>query len=374
MSKRDSSRIVGQQVAPISKKHAGEHTLELDHLKCVRDVYIFKETIGKGTYGSVSFAVKKGDPTEKRVAIKTFFPGTHLDVQVDREIECLKRLAGHVNIIRVLDLCTDKDRGVHVVLEGAKHDLRGLLEHAPFAMGMDGAQAKGFFAQLMNGLAYCHSKNIVHRDLKPENLLVMADGHLKIGDWGMGKVILPGTVRQEGERPFEHSNPITTQWYRAPEIYLKSRTYDAAVDIWSAGCILGELLFGTVLIKGQCTSDEEQSDAAQMSCIWKLCGTPVLDEWPPEFHKTIRTFCRSRINRDLRNVLGKHNVNKHRKALFTPEAINVLDGMLQLLPSKRPTAAALLESPYLKGEAPLPLPPGAMVDWLQGHFSGMKKR
>jgi mitogen-activated protein kinase 7 len=107
-----------------------------------------------------------------------------------------------------------------------------------------------FIYQICRGLKYIHSAEVLHRDLKPGNLLVNADCELKICDFGLARGVLP-PPEQNGGFLTEY---VATRWYRAPEVMLSFRSYSKAIDMWSVGCILAELLGGTPLFKGRdCT-------------------------------------------------------------------------------------------------------------------------
>ena len=88
--------------------------------------------------------------------------------------------------------------------------------------------------QLLEGIAYCHAHRVLHRDLKPQNLLVDNCGHIKLADFGLARAFsLP-------VRTYTHE--VVTLWYRAPEILLGAKSYSAAVDVWSLGCIFVEMV------------------------------------------------------------------------------------------------------------------------------------
>ena len=88
--------------------------------------------------------------------------------------------------------------------------------------------------QLLQGLAYLHQQNIFHRDIKPENLLVKGD-NIKIADFGL--------ARETNSRP-PYTEYISTRWYRAPEILMKSENYGLESDMWSVGCVIFEMITG----------------------------------------------------------------------------------------------------------------------------------
>ena len=93
------------------------------------------------------------------------------------------------------------------------------------------------FKQLINGIAYCHSKSILHRDIKLDNILLSSNGEVKICDFGVSKVVKRGEMMTE---------QCGTPAYIAPEI-LADRGYEGfAVDIWSAGVVLYAMLYGVV--------------------------------------------------------------------------------------------------------------------------------
>ncbi|MBA0745245.1 hypothetical protein Gogos_007825 [Gossypium gossypioides] len=99
-----------------------------------------------------------------------------------------------------------------------------------------------FLYQLLRGLKYMHSANVLHRDLKPSNLLLNANCDLKICDFGL--------ARTTSETDFM-TEYVVTRWYRAPELLLNCSEYTAAIDIWSVGCILMEIIRREPLFSGK---------------------------------------------------------------------------------------------------------------------------
>ncbi|GJN72484.1 MAPK protein hog1 [Purpureocillium lilacinum] len=92
----------------------------------------------------------------------------------------------------------------------------------------------------MHGLRYVHSAGIIHRDLKPSNILINGNCDLKICDFGLARAL-----------DAKLTGYVSTRYYRAPEVMLSWQKYGAEVDIWSAACVLAEMLEGKPLFPGK---------------------------------------------------------------------------------------------------------------------------
>lgn len=119
--------------------------------------------------------------------------------------------------------------------------------------------------QLLRAVAHLHDNWILHRDLKTSNLLLSHKGILKVGDFGL--------AREYGSPLKVYTPVVVTLWYRAPELLLQSKEYSTAIDMWSVGCIFGELLQMEALFSGR-------SDMDQLNKIFKELGTPNEKIWP----------------------------------------------------------------------------------------------
>jgi len=180
------------------------------------------------------------------------------------EIKLLSHI-DHPNIVRLMDVAIAKyapserlfDDGKNsgkaplnypwnffMVCEYAEHSLAGLLQKG---VSFKPSEIKFIIKQILDGLSYLHEKHIMHRDLKSSNILVNSNAEIKLADFGMSTRFVPNTV-QKGQK-------VVTLWYRAPEILLGAE-YTEAIDMWAAGCVLGELILGEALFRGK--SEQEQ--------------------------------------------------------------------------------------------------------------------
>ena len=122
-----------------------------------------------------------------------------------------------------------------------EHDLKTLLDEMPEPFLP--SEIKTLLLQLLSGLNFLHDQWIMHRDLKTSNLLLNNRGELKIADFGM--------ARYYGDPPPKLTQLVVTLWYRAPELLLGAEKYGTEIDMWSVGCIMGELLTKEPLLQGK---------------------------------------------------------------------------------------------------------------------------
>jgi hypothetical protein len=199
--------------------------------------------IGQGTYSNVYRA--RDLDTGKIVALKRVrFVNMDPDSVrfMAREIHILRRL-DHPNVIRLEGIVTSRlSHSLYLVFEYMEHDLAGLA--ALPGQRFTEPQVKCFMAQILDGLRHCHARGVLHRDIKGSNLLIDDNGQLRIADFGLATFFDPNRRQPMTSR-------VVTLWYRPPELLLGATEYGVAVDMWSTGCILAELLAGKPIMPGQ---------------------------------------------------------------------------------------------------------------------------
>ncbi|XP_019152758.1 PREDICTED: probable serine/threonine-protein kinase At1g54610 [Ipomoea nil] len=282
------------------------------------------EKIGQGTYSTV-FRARDLDSGRivalKKVRFDNFEPESVRFMA--REIMILRKL-DHPNIMKLEGIITSRlSCSIYLVFEYMEHDVSGLLSSPEVKFSE--SQVKCYMKQLLSGLEHCHSRGIMHRDIKGANLLVNNDGILKIGDFGLANYYNHGNRHPLTSR-------VVTLWYRPPELLLGSTDYGASVDIWSVGCVFGELLTGKPILQGR-------TEVEQLHKIFKLCGSPPDDYWKKSKlpHATLfkpqhpYESCLWETFKDLPKT-----------------AVSLIESFLTVEPNKRQNATSALGSEYFK--------------------------
>ncbi|KAI8904310.1 kinase-like domain-containing protein [Gorgonomyces haynaldii] len=293
--------------------------------------YEFVREMGRGAYGLVISAMDRR--TNQSFAIKKLtriFDKQILAKRALREIKLLRHFNGHENITSIFNMdLVDPDNynEIFVVQELMEADLHQIIRSE---QPLTDAHYQYFIYQTLRGLKYIHSANVLHRDLKPGNLLVNADCELKICDFGLARGYSATPDVSSGFM----TEYVATRWYRAPEIMLSFRSYSKAIDLWSVGCILAELLLKKPLFKGKDYVD-------QLNQILQVCGTPD-DE-------TLERIGSPRAQMYIKSLPRFPKIPMARVCPgATGKAIDFLEKVLDFDPDRRMTCEQALEHPYLE--------------------------
>ncbi|EDO37435.1 predicted protein [Nematostella vectensis] len=284
--------------------------------------------IGEGAYGMVVAGVD--NTTGERIAIKKISPFEHQTYcqRTLREIKILSRFK-HENIIGILDIIraprAEDMKDIYIVQPLMETDMYKLLK----TQRLSNDHICYFLYQILRGLKYIHSANVLHRDLKPSNLLLNTTCDLKICDFGLARIADPD---------HDHTGFLTeyvaTRWYRAPEIMLNSKGYSKAIDIWSVGCILAEMLANRPLFPGKHYLD-------QLNLILNVLGSPIADDLLCIKNEKARSYLQS-LPYKPKTPFIKLFSNADAKAL------DLIENLLAFNPNKRITVEEALAHPYLE--------------------------
>src|SRR5262245_20782011 len=195
--------------------------------------YRLEAQIGRGAFGRVYRAY---DPATKRtVAIKVLISDENEDVlaRFRREATATGNLK-HKNIVTVYDY-GEHEKTPYLVMEFLEgQDLKSALSSGrTFSL----VEKTSIMSQLAEGLQYAHHRGIVHRDIKPANVMILADGTVKIMDFGIAR------ISQSRTRLTRHGDVIGTLAYMGPEVF-EGAEIDERSDIFSYGAIYYEIICG----------------------------------------------------------------------------------------------------------------------------------
>ncbi|XP_021103301.1 serine/threonine-protein kinase ICK isoform X2 [Heterocephalus glaber] len=282
--------------------------------------YTTIKQLGDGTYGSVLLgrSIESGELIAIKKMKRKFYSWE--ECMNLREVKSLKKL-NHANVVKLKEVIRENDH-LYFIFEYMKENLYQLIKERNKLFPE--SAVRNIMYQILQGLAFIHKHGFFHRDLKPENLLCMGPELVKIADFGL--------AREIRSRP-PYTDYVSTRWYRAPEVLLRSTNYSSPIDVWAVGCIMAEVYTLRPLFPG----------ASEIDTIFKICqvlGTPKKTDWPEGYQLS-----------SAMNFRWPQCIPNNLKTLIpnaSSEAIQLLRDMLQWDPKKRPTASQALRSPYFQ--------------------------
>ncbi|KAK8883753.1 hypothetical protein M9Y10_042852 [Tritrichomonas musculus] len=280
------------------------------------------EVLGDGAFGTVKKCRDKENG--ELVAIKKMKQryATFDECLQLKEVKSLRKIK-HPNVERLLQVFRENEYLFLVFELLGKSLLKTINDKAQKNESFTEDEVRNIVKQLLVGLAYVHKQGFFHRDIKPDNLLWKGDV-LKLADFGL--------AREIRSRP-PYTEYISTRWYRAPEIILRSPNYNSPVDIWAAGCIMAELYLGHPIFQGLSEQD-------QMYKIVNVLGTPNQQNWPDFGRLVSKTLYRFPPTAPTSLSSMMPNASS--------EAIDLMQQMLLYDPAKRPSATQALNHPFFK--------------------------
>ncbi|XP_051966870.1 cyclin-dependent kinase-like 5 isoform X2 [Xyrauchen texanus] len=296
--------------------------------------------VGEGAYGVVLKCRHK--ETKELVAIKKFKDSEENEEVKEttlRELKMLRTLKQD-NIVELKEAFRRRGK-LYLVFEYVEKNMLELLEELPNGAPPD--KVRSYIFQLIKAIHWCHNNEIVHRDIKPENLLISSNDILKLCDFGFARNLSEGSDAN-------YTEYVATRWYRSPELLLGA-PYGKAVDMWSVGCILGELSDGQPLFPGE-------SEIDQLFTIQKVLG-PLPPEQMKLFYSNPR-FAGLRFP----SVSHPQTLERRYLGIINGLMLDLIKNLLCLNPTERFLTEQCLNHPVFQGlrgpdrpAPPSPTPP-----------------
>lgn len=284
--------------------------------------YTDTKVIGNGSFGVV-YQARLMD-TNEQVAIKRVLQDKRFK---NRELQIMKRL-DHCNIVKLkyyFYTSGEKKEEVYLnlVLEYIPETVYRVARHYSRQKAtIPISFIKLYMYQLFRSLAYIHSLGICHRDIKPQNLLLDPEtGVLKLCDFGSAKHLVDGEP---------NVSYICSRYYRAPELIFGATDYTTMIDVWSAGCVLAELLLGQPIFPGD-------SGVDQLVEIIKVLGTPTRQQ----IHEMNHNYSEFRFPQ-----IRAHPWTKVFRSRTPPESVDLVSKLLEYTPTARMTPLQACAHPF----------------------------
>eukprot|EP00825_Cyclidium_porcatum_P007695 TRINITY_DN13864_c0_g1_i4.p1 TRINITY_DN13864_c0_g1~~TRINITY_DN13864_c0_g1_i4.p1 ORF type:complete len:345 (+),score=51.30 TRINITY_DN13864_c0_g1_i4:261-1295(+) len=248
--------------------------------------------------------------------------------KIFREVKILQNLCGGPNIINLYDIVRSDQQSqtTSLIFEYVDN-----IDHRVLYPKLTDFDIRFYMYQLLKTLDFTHSQGIIHRDIKPHNVMIDHNKkYLRVIDWGLAEFFIPGK---------ELNVRVASRYYKGPELLIDFQYYDYSLDIWSAGCMLAQLVFMIdTMFRGSSNED-------QLEQISKVLGSDDLEAYIDKYDCTLDSA--------YENVLNKHQqkpwksfITDENKHLTSDDALDLISKMLVYDHSERITPTQALKHPY----------------------------
>ncbi|XP_030573817.1 glycogen synthase kinase-3 [Drosophila novamexicana] len=299
--------------------------------------YMDSKVIGNGSFGVVFHA--KLMPSNEPIAIKKVLQDRRFK---NRELQIMRKLK-HPNIITLRYFFYSsgekrEDVYLNLVMEYMPETLYKVeRQYARAKQTLPVNYVRLYMYQMFRSLAFMHSYGFCHRDIKPQNMLLDAEtGVFKLCDFGSAKQLISGET---------NVSYICSRYYRSPELIFGATHYSTKIDMWSAGCVVAELLLGQLIFPGD-------SGVDQIVEIVKVMGTPT----PEQLQEMNPNYKQLKLPQ-----LKAHPWPKVFRIRTPPEAIDLVSKLLIYTPNDRVSPLMACAHPFfdeLRNEPNQQLPNG----------------
>lgn len=289
--------------------------------------YELIKRLGRGRYSEVFLAMDLNSSKER--VLKILKPVKLRKIK--REVKVLQILKDGENIVKILDMVKGSSAAYSIVLEYFEH--QDYDETLPY-MKLD--DMKTYFREVLKAIEYCHSKGIMHRDVKLHNILYnKPQNRIKLIDFGLAEFYIPNTA---------YNIKVASKNYKSPELLVKYKYYDYALDMWSFGCVAAAMIFDKNPFFNGINAED------QLVKIVEVLGMDGFSSFLKKYDIEYTMDCLDRVGLTKKTSYSSF-MSSCNMSYVTDEAIDFVNAIFVYDHRKRLTARDALEHRFLKIES-----------------------